>query len=104
MLLSAMGLFHSKASLEEEGDYEEFTYKQLPPFPTSQHVERQDTSPPDTDSRTTTLMTIGAAFVAANLLLAIALKPERPKLENDHMCGIPTDGKAECYFDCESNN
>ena len=88
-----MGLFNSKSRQAEDYYYEEFTYKQWPPFPTNQ-VMRQETSTPDTLSRTTTLITVGAAFVAANLLLAIALKPDRPKLENDHMCEIPTGGKV----------
>ena len=89
-----MGLFNSKTRQVEDYDYEDFTYKQWPPFPTNQHVERQETSTSDNLSKPTTLITIGAAFVAANLLLAIALKPDRPMLVNDHMCGIPTGGKV----------
>ena len=88
-----MGLFNSKTRLEEE-DFGEFTYKQLPPFPAPQHVARQETATSENFSRTTTIITVGAAFVAANLLLAIALKPDRPKLQNHHMCGIPSGGKV----------
>ena len=89
-----MGLFNSKARLDEEDYYEEFTYKQLPPNPITEHIERQETPTSDSASRTTTLITIGAAFVAANILLALALKPDRPKLENDLMCGIPSGGQV----------
>ena len=86
-----MGLFNSIT--RQNYDYEDFTNKQWPPFPTN-HVERQETSTSDNLSKTTSLLTIGAAFVAANLLLAIVLKPDRPKLVNDHMCGIPTGGEV----------
>ena len=89
-----MGVFNCKSRQEEDYYYEEFTYKQWPPFLTNQHVERQKTSTSDTLSRTSTLLSVGAAFFTANLILAIALKPDRPKLENDHMCGIPTGGKV----------
>lgn len=97
-----MGLFNSKTTPAEDYEYEDFTYKQLPPFPSDQHVERQETSTSDAFSRMTTLITVGVAFVAANLFLAIALKPERHKLENDAMCGVTTGGEPECYFDCIS--
>ena len=86
-----MGLFSSKATQGEEYDYEDFTSKQLPHFPSAQHVDRQETSTYDGLS---TLITVGVAFVAANLFLAIALKPERHKLENNAMCGMPTGGEV----------
>ena len=86
-----MGLFNSKATQAEDYDYEDFTSKQLPHFPSAQHVDRQETSTYDGLS---TLITVGVAFVAANLFLAIALKPERHKLENDAMCGMPTGGEV----------
>ena len=69
-----MGVFNSKTRLAEDYYNEEFTYKQWPSFPIPQHVERQETSTSDNISKTTSLLTIGAAFVAANLLLAIVLK------------------------------
>ena len=89
-----MGLFNSKTTQAEDYEYEDFTYKQLPPFPSDQRVERQDTSISDALSSVTTLITVGVAFVAANLFLAVALKPERQKLENDAMCGVTTGGEV----------
>jgi hypothetical protein len=83
-----MGLFSSKN--KQAMDYEEFTYKQLAPFP---RVGRQETSTSDTSS-TTAFITIGAALALANVLLAIALKPERHKLENTLLCGAPSRGEV----------
>merc|ERR1711892_118020 len=94
-----MGIFNSRNKLAE--DDEDFSFKDLSPFPQVQQVPRQDTSTEDTLS-TSFLVTVGTAFIVANVLLATALAPKRYTLEDEHRCGIPTDGKAECYFDCVS--
>merc|ERR1711892_249627 len=94
-----MGIFNSRNKLAE--DDEDFSIKDFSPFPQVQQVPRQDTSTEDISS-TSFLLTVGTAFIVANVLLAVALAPERYKLENDNRCGIPTGGKAECYFDCIS--
>ena len=86
-----MGIFHSRVKQTE--DPEDFHYKRFSPWPPVQPVEKQSTPTSDTSSLAT-LVTVGTAFVLANVLLAIALKPDRPKLENDPMCGITTGGKV----------
>merc|ERR1711892_631318 len=94
-----MGIFNSRNKLAE--DDEDFSIKDFSPFPQVQQVPRQDTSTEDISS-TSFLLTVGTAFIVANVLLAVALAPKRYKLENDNRCGIPTGGEAECYFDCIS--
>merc|ERR1711892_932815 len=94
-----MGIFNSRNKLAE--DDEDFSIKDFSPFPQVQQVPRQDTSTDDISS-TSFLLTVGTAFIVANVLLAVALAPKRYKLENDNRCGIPTGGEAECYFDCIS--
>merc|ERR1712106_1300714 len=94
-----MGIFNSRNKLAE--DDEDFSFKDFSTFPQVQQVPRQDTSTEDTLS-TSFLVTVGTAFIVANVLLATALAPKRYTLEDEHRCGIPTDGKAECYFDCIS--
>jgi len=94
-----MGIFNSRNKLAE--DDEDFSFKDFSPFPQVQQVPRQDTSTEDISS-TSFLLTVGTAFIVANVLLAVALAPKRYKLENDDRCGIATGGEAECYFDCVS--
>merc|ERR1711892_326769 len=94
-----MGIFNSRNKQAE--DDEDFSFKDFSPFPQVQQVPRQDTSTEDISS-TSFLLTVGTAFIVANVLLAVALAPKRYKLENDDRCGIATGGEAECYFDCVS--
>ena len=86
-----MGLFNSE--IKQADNYEEFTYKQLEPFPPIGRFGRQETSTSDTSS-TTAFITTGAALGLANVLLVIALKPDRPKLEYSSMCGVPGEGEV----------
>eukprot|EP00092_Neocalanus_flemingeri_P089550 GFUD01113320.1.p1 GENE.GFUD01113320.1~~GFUD01113320.1.p1 ORF type:complete len:134 (+),score=38.30 GFUD01113320.1:30-431(+) len=92
-----MGIFHSR--IKSPDVLEDFSYKTFPVFPPVQPPDRQGT---EDSSLPATLATIAAAFLLANVLLAVALQPDRPKLEDDAMCGMTTGGKAECYFDCET--
>ena len=34
-------------------------------------------------------------------VLNVIILGEMKKLDNDQMCGIPTGGREECYWDCE---
>ena len=86
-----MRLFNSE--IKQVENYEEFAYKQMASFPPNGRVGRQETSTSDTSS-TTAFITIGAALALANVLLAIALKPERHKLENTLLCGVPSEGEV----------
>ena len=90
-----MGLLNSKTKQVE--NFEEFSSKQLAPFPPNGRVGRQDDAADDASS-TTAFITIGAALVLANVLLAIALKPERPKLENTSMCGVPSERGGNFFY------
>ena len=86
-----MRLFNSE--IKQVENYEEFAYKQWAPLPPNGRVGIQETSTSDTSS-TTAFITVGAALVLANILLAITVKPERPKLENSSMCGVPSEGEV----------
>ena len=82
-----MGIFESKHSRSVE-----YYNSDWPPAIVS---DRQDSSVlPLNFSSSLTLATIGAAVVAANVFLLFALKPYRPKLENDWMCGLTTGGEV----------
>merc|ERR1712223_2202292 len=45
-----------------------------------------------------TVLVVGIAYTG--ILIANSLLAERPKLENDAMCGITTGGQDECWWDC----
>ena len=68
-------------------EYQDFYHEELSPLPV---VERQDSD----SLSTAALVMIGAAFAAANILLALGLTTARPRLENDQMCGMTTGGKV----------
>ena len=89
--LLTMGIFNSKYKQGE--DDEEDPNKQLQPFFQAHHIERQETSPPDTSS-IFAFISAGTALILANILLAIALKPDKQTLENSPMCGIPSQGEV----------
>ena len=82
-----MGKLLSRNKPPEDEKHFSYDFPVFPPAPVS---ERQDTATSDRS----TLLTVGAAFFLANVFLGIALLLDKPKLENDHMCGIPTGGKV----------
>merc|ERR1712223_1500314 len=45
-----------------------------------------------------TALVVGIAYTG--VIFANSLLAERPKLENDAMCGITTGGQDECWWDC----
>jgi len=75
-------------------------YRYFPSFPPVLPSDRQGST--FDPSSLSVLVTIGIAFLLGNILLAVALLPDRQMLENHPMCGMTTGGKAECYFDCET--
>ena len=85
-----MGIRNSKRDAIEE--YEEYRYNNWPPSPAD---ERQGSIIPATSaSLAATIVTVGAAFIAANVGLALVLAPSRPKLEDDPMCGRTMGGEV----------
>ena len=87
-----MGIFSSKTSSAEE--YEEYEHKY---WSAAVPSERQASgSPVLNTSLVSTLATVGAAFVAANIGMALlgVVGPHRPTLENDWMCGTTEGGEV----------
>merc|ERR1712223_467022 len=47
-----------------------------------------------------TVFAVGVAYTGLILANSLLNPPEKPKLENDAMCGITTGGQDECWWDC----